>query len=188
MTTSNNKTTTTTCAVNTWAANARNAEYTFLKTVQFAIEQFETQNNNPLYKLIGFVDGRKVDNIKTVEGYRLKQFSTPLKRIMEKTLSNVKITFKDGKGKAKVGQNGGVNKDMLEALRVLAAQKLGPSSKEFKNVFGPAKKPIADDADFDCATWASKEADKNPELLAVKVAALQVQLKAHNAAKIGSGK
>jgi len=184
MSNSMNKTTTT-CAVNTWASNARTAEYTFLKTVQFAIEQFETQNNLPLYKLIGFVDGRKVNDIKTQEGYKLKQFATPLKNIMTKTLSNVKITFKDGKGKAVVGQNGGVNKDMLEALRVLTASKLGPNSKEFKEVFGPTKKPTPE---FDCKVWAAKEADKNPELLSVKIAALQVQLQAYNGAKIGSGK
>ena len=174
-----------TCVVNSWASNARTAEYTFLKTVQFAIEQFETQNNLPLYKLIGFVDGRKVNDIKTQEGYRLKQFSTPLKNIMTKTLSNVKITFKDGKGKAVVGQNGGVNKDMLEALRVLSAQKLGPSSKEFKKTFGPAPKPKPE---FDCKVWASKEAEKDPALLSVKIAALQVQLKAYNGEKIGTGK
>ena len=174
-----------TCPVNSWASDARMAEYNFLKTVQFALEQFETKNNLPLYKLVGFVEGRKIEKIATVEGYRLKQFATPLKNVMAKTLSNVKITFKNGKGNAKVGENGGINKDMLEALRVLAAQKLGPNSKEFKKTFGPEKKPTPE---FDCKVWASKEADKAPELLAVKVAALQVQLKAYEGAKIGTGK
>ena len=104
---------------------------------------------------------------------------------MDKTLANVKITFKDGKGKAVVGENGGVNKDMLEALRVLTAQKLGPNSKQFKEVFGPEKKPTPE---FDCKVWAAKEADKNPALLGPKIAALQVQLKAYNGEKIGTGK
>ena len=181
---SNTVKTTTTCVVNSWAANARLAEYNFLKTVQYAIEQFETKNNEPLYKMVGFVNGRNIKAIKTEEGYRLKQFSTPLKNIMDKTLANVKITFKDGKGKATVGQNGGVNRDMLKALRILAAQKLGPSSKEFKKTFGPAPKPKTE---FDCTVWASKEAIKDPKLIKVKIAALQVQLKAYDAAKIGTG-
>lgn len=115
-------------AVQSFASNARGAEYKFLPAVSYALKEFERKNNAPLYRMIAFVNGKKFsqDNVRSLPGVsegdntvKLTQFKVPLQRVLNKTLSNVKFVFKDGSVKAKVGANGGVNADAIRELEQL---------------------------------------------------------------------
>ena len=123
--------------VSTWISNARNAEYGFFKATLYALEQFQNKNNKPLYAMIAICGGKDFKGYKIEQGYKLTQFNTPLKRILNVALSNVSIRFKDGKASVKVGENGGVNADRLQALRNLAASKVrqGVKSEAFDKAF-----------------------------------------------------
>jgi hypothetical protein len=101
-----------------WASNVRGAEYGFIKAVIYALEQFGEKNNKPIYTMIAICNGKAYDKFKIVQGDRLA-YATPLRRILNKALANVTFTFKDGKASVKVGDNGGLNSDILEALRML---------------------------------------------------------------------
>lgn len=125
-----------------WASNARGAEYGFLQAVCYALDQFALKNNKPMYALIAFTNGKKFGSYKIEEGYKLTQFSTPLKRVLDRALSNVKFVFKDGKASVKVGENGGVNHDVLadiHALLKLHNGRVGLKSNVFKDMFPPVK-------------------------------------------------
>lgn len=121
--------------VQKWVSNAKGAEYGFFKAVQYALEQFGEKNNKPMYALIAFTNGKQFGSYKIEQGYTLTQFSAPLKRILAVALSDVKFTFKDGKASCKVGKNGGLNHDVLEGVRTLAASKAGVKSQAFKDAF-----------------------------------------------------
>ena len=159
--------------VKVWVSNARNAEYGFFKAVQYALEQFGEKNNKPMYALIAFTNGKSFGRYKIEDGYKLSQFSAPLKRILDKALSDVKFTFKDGKASCKVGKNGGLNNDVLEGVRVLAASKVGVKSKAFAEAFPTIKKPAKD---WDVQAWAERAIKSNgADQLEAMIAALQAQ-------------
>ena len=121
--------------VSTWISNARNAEYGFFKATLYALEQFQNKNNKPLYAMIAICGGKDFKGYKIEQGYKLTQFNTPLKRILNVALSDVRIRFKDGKASVKVGENGGVNADIVQALRTLSASKVGVKSQAFETAF-----------------------------------------------------
>ena len=121
--------------VSIWAGNARKAEYGFFKATLYALEQFQNKNNKPLYAMIAICGGKDFKGYKIENGYKLTQFNTPLKRILDVALSDVKIRFKDGKASVKVGENGGVNADIVQGLRTLAASNVGVKSQAFENAF-----------------------------------------------------
>jgi len=133
--------------VKSWVSNARGAEYGFFKAVEYALDQFGQKNNKPIYALIAFTNGKSFGNYKVEDGYKLSQFSAPLKRILAVALSDVKFTFKDGKASCKVGKNGGLNHDVLEGVKVLAASKVGVKSKAFAEAFPTLTKPKAEKTD-----------------------------------------
>ena len=130
--------------VKNWVSNARGAEYGFFKAVQYALEQFGEKNNLPMYALIAFTNGKKYGGYKIEQGYSLKQFSAPLKRILAVALSEVEFTFKDGKPGVKVGENGGLNREGLEKVAMLAASKCGLRSSAFDKEFPKPEKPAAE--------------------------------------------
>lgn len=113
-----------------FASNSRGADTAFLPAVLFALEQFENKNNHHIYQLIAFVKGFDYSSgVKVLEyegdeaGLRVKQkrFAPMFQRIINKAFSNTTFTFKDGKAKAKVGKNGGLNGDVVVELRELLA-------------------------------------------------------------------
>ena len=63
---------------------------------------------------------------------------------MDQVLSDVTIRYKEKQAKVKVGENGGVNHDKLEGLRVLAASQVGIKSKSFDTYFPRAEKKVAE--------------------------------------------
>ena len=136
--------------VKNWVSNARGAEYGFFKAVEYALEQFGEKNNKPMYALIAFTNGKSFGGYKIEDGYKLTQFSAPLKRILAVALSDVKFTFKDGKAACKVGPNGGLNHDVLEGVKVLAASKVGIKSKAFSDKFPTLTKPKAEKTETQC--------------------------------------
>ena len=121
--------------VSIWAGNARNAEYGFFNAVLYALEQFQNKNNKPLYAMIAICGGKDFKGYKIEQGYKLTQFNTPLKRILNVALSDVRIRFKEGKASVKVGENGGVNADIVQGLRTLSASKVGVKSQAFETAF-----------------------------------------------------
>lgn len=128
--------------VMSWVSDARGAEYGFMQAVCYALEQFAAKNNKPMYALIAFTNGKKFGSYKIEEGYKLTQFSTPLKRVLDRALSDVKFVFRDGKAGVKVGANGGVNHDVLaeiHAVLKLHNGRVGLKSDTFKNMFPPVK-------------------------------------------------
>lgn len=124
--------------VQAWMSNVRGAEYGFLKAVVYALEQFEEKNNIPLTAMVAICNGKPFSTYRIVDGDRL-QFAAPLKRVLDKALSGCKLTFKDGKAKWKVSANGGVNRDILEGLRVLSASGASIRSQAFKDAFPVVK-------------------------------------------------
>lgn len=134
----------TTDMVQKWVSNAKGAEYGFFKAVEYALEQFGQKNNKPMYALIAFTNGKQFGSYKIEQGYTLTQFSAPLKRILAVALSDVKFIYKDGKAKCKVGENGGLNHDVLEGVKNLAASKVGVKSKAFSDKFPVIKKGVAE--------------------------------------------
>ena len=132
-------------------SNARGAEYGFMGAVAYALEQFGQKNNKPIYALIAFTNGKKFGSYQIEEGYTITQFSTPLKRILARALSDVKFVFKDGKAGVKVGKNGGLNHDVLREMQdVLALYngRVGLRSDVFKEMFPVVKKAkTVDDVD-----------------------------------------
>ncbi len=158
--------------VKNWVSNARGAEYGFFKAVQYALEQFGEKNNLPMYALIAFTNGKKYGGYKIEQGYSLKQFSAPLKRILAVALSDVKFTFKDGKPGVKVGENGGLNREGLEKVAMLAASNCGLRSTAFDDAFPKPEKPAKE---FDATAWAERNVKAQPEHLEAMIAALQAQ-------------
>jgi hypothetical protein len=158
--------------VKNWVSNARGAEYGFFKAVQYALEQFGEKNNLPMYALIAFTNGKKYGGYKIEQGYSLKQFSAPLKRILAVALSDVKFTFKDGKPGVKVGENGGLNREGLEKVAMLAASKCGLRSTAFDEAFPKPEKPVKE---FDAMAWAERNVKAQPDQLEAMIAALQAQ-------------
>lgn len=158
-----------------WVGNARNSEYGFFKAVTYALEQFGEKNNKPLYALIAFTNGKKFGTYKIEEGYTLTQYSVPLKRILNKALSDVKFIFKDGNAKVKVGENGGLNHDVLremEELLNLYNGRIGVKSDAFKEMFPTAKKEAKE---FDVSAWAERVTKAHPDALEAMIAALQAK-------------
>jgi hypothetical protein len=130
--------------VSDWASNARGAEYGFIKAVIYALEQFGEKNNKPVCTLLAICNGKHYGKFKIVQGDRLA-YATPLKRVLNKALSNTTFVFKDGKVSVKVGENGGLNADMLEALRMLATVSgMSIRHAKFKEMF-PAEPKRADE-------------------------------------------
>lgn len=161
--------------VQKWVSNAKGAEYGFFKAVEYALDQFGQKNNKPMYALIAFTNGKSFGNYKIEDGYKLSQFSAPLKRILAVALSDVKFTFKDGKASCKVGENGGLNHDVLEGVKVLAASKVGVKSKAFADAFPTIKKPAKD---WDAIAWAERAVKSNgADQLETMIAALQAMRK-----------
>ena len=161
--------------VQKWVGNARNAEYGFFGAALYALEQFQEKNNKPVYALIAFTNGKKFGSYQIEEGYSLTQFKTPLKRILDKALSDVKFVFKDGKAKVKVGDNGGVNADVVRAMRELSDLhngKIGVKSEHFTEMFPTVK---AEPKAFDPSTWAERAVKAHPDALEAMIAALQAQ-------------
>lgn len=159
--------------VKAWVSDARGAEYGFFKAVQYALEQFGEKNNKPMYALIAFTNGKSFGSYKIEDGYKLSQFSAPLKRILNVALSDVKFTFKDGKASCKVGKNGGLNNDVLEGVRTLAASKVGIKSQAFKDAFPAPEKAVKP---FDAQAWAERAIKSNgADQLEIMIAALQAQ-------------
>ena len=158
--------------VKSWVSNARGAEYGFFKAVQYALEQFGEKNNLPLYALIAFTNGKKYGTYKIEDGYSLKQFSAPLKRILAVALSDVKFTFKDGKAGVVVGKDGGLNLEGLQSVAMLAASKCAVKSTAFDNSFPRPEKPAKE---FDAFSWAERSVKANPDKLEAMIAALQAQ-------------
>jgi hypothetical protein len=158
--------------VKNWVSNARGAEYGFFKAVQYALEQFGEKNNLPMYALIAFTNGKKYGGYKIEDGYSLKQFSAPLKRILNVALSDVKFTFKDGKAGVVVGDNGGLNREGLEKVSMLAASKSAVRSTAFDNAF---PKPEVAPKEFDVLVWVERQLKTNPDHLEVMIAALQAR-------------
>lgn len=157
--------------VKAWVSNARGAEYGFFKAVQYALEQFGEKNNKPMYALIAFTNGKSFGSYKIEDGYKLSQFSAPLKRILNVALSDVKFTFKDGKASCKVGKNGGLNNDVLEGVRTLAASNVGIKSQAFKNAF-PVPEKVAKEKDLQA--WAERAVKSNgADKLEAMIASLQ---------------
>ena len=160
--------------VKNWVSNARGAEYGFFKAVQYALEQFGEKNNLPMYALIAFTNGKKYGNYKIEDGYSLKQFSAPLKRILAVALSDVKFTFKEGKAGVVVGDNGGLNREGLEKVMMLAASNCAIRSDAFNNAF---PKPVVEPKQRDVADEANKLADKAKTArdLEIMIATLQAR-------------
>ena len=158
--------------VKKWVSNARGAEYGFFKAVQYALEQFGEKNNLPMYELIAFTTGKKCNRHKIEEGYSLKQFSAPLKRILAVALDDVEFTFKDGKPGVEVGKDGGLKLDGLRSVAMLAASNCGLRSTAFDDAFPkPAKPP----KEFDAVAWAERNVKAQPDQLEAMIAALQAQ-------------
>ena len=127
--------------VASWMGSVRGSEYGFLKAVVYALEQFEHKNNKPLTAMVAICNGKQFAGYKIVDGDRLP-YAAPLKRILAQVLSGCELRFKDGKAKWKVAENGGVNHDILEGLRVLVASDKACSvrSAAFKDMFPVVKK------------------------------------------------
>lgn len=105
-------------AIDVWASGAKQGQYGFIKAIIFGLEQFQSGNRLPLTKMIALSNGKTWNGKSDV---KLTGFSTPIKRVLDKALSDCKLTFKDGKSSWVVGDNGGVNADVVSGLRVLAA-------------------------------------------------------------------
>jgi hypothetical protein len=148
--------------VSKWASNVRGAEYGFIKAVIYALEQFGEKNNKPLYTMVAICNGKSYDRFKIVQGDRLA-YATPLKRILAQALSNVTFTYKEGQFKCKVGENGGLNRDMLEALRMLATVPgMSIRHEKFKEMFPAIAK---EKKDKEHAVKVSDAANKIAKLL-----------------------
>jgi hypothetical protein len=138
--------------VRSWAADVRAVEYNFFKTVVWALEQFQNKNNGPLARMVAMTEGKKVQGMDTIVGKRMKEHGPAFKNILRHALANTRLTIKeDGTYKFKVGENGGVNADKLEALRMIAAQRITIASDAFKTAFPkPVKEAPAIDAAAAC--------------------------------------
>lgn len=140
-------------AVQKFGSNSRGAEYGFLPAVAYALEEFGKKNNGPLYNLQAIVKGKTIKGFTVVsegeENIKLTQFETPLKRVLDRALSDVKFIFKDGKVTCKVGEQGGLNHDVLRELQDTLKfwdNKLTVKGDTFKAMFpAPAKAKDSDD-------------------------------------------
>jgi len=155
----------------TFLSNARGAEYGFANAVLYAIDQFNEQNNKPLYALIAFCNGKKFGSYKIEAGYSMTQFSTPLKRVLARALFNVSFVFKDGKAGVKAtvkGEPMGVNGGVLNALQELIELhngSIGVKSDAFQSMF-PAVKKAAVEPNSKDGTASKEKAVKDVDRLA----------------------
>lgn len=126
-------------AIQTWMSDVRGAEYGFLSAVVFALDEFDKKNNLPLYALISICNGKPFSTYKIIKGDRLT-YAAPLKRILDETLSGIKIVFKNDKYSVRAETQGGINADKMTALRNLAEAKTRVQSDAFKAEFPVIKK------------------------------------------------
>ena len=134
-------------AIQKFASNARGAEYAFLPAVAYALEQFRNKNNLPMYRMIAFVNGKTFtsDEGKAIavvsggeQGAKLTEFATPLKRVLNRALSDVQFKTVKGKMRAVVGDNGGVNGDVLNEITDLLKlynNRVSARGDAFKSMF-----------------------------------------------------
>ena len=134
--------------VRSWASDVRAAETGFMKTLVWSLEQFQNKNNAPLAQMVALVNGKALKGFKTLEGEKLAQYATPMRVVIHHALADTKLVIKDGVEKFKVGPQGGVNNDKLEALRMLAAQKITYRAEAFKKEF---PKPVKETKEKDDA-------------------------------------
>jgi len=129
--------------VASWMSSVRGSEYGFLKAVIYALEQFEHKNNKPLSAMVAICNGKPFSGYKIVEGDRLP-YAAPLKRVLAKALSGCELRFVDGKSKWKVAANGGLNREILDGLRVIVSSDKTCSvrSDAFKEMFPVVKKSV----------------------------------------------
>ena len=122
-------------AVETFISNSRGAEYGFFKAVQVALINFKDKNNLSFYKLAAYTNGKKFGRVQADPSG--KRFNSPLKRIIEQALPNVKLVFKDGKCAVKI--EGEIDIKLLDnaikSVEMLAASKTMIASEAFDNAF-----------------------------------------------------
>ena len=127
--------TATSTTVQTFIANNRGAEYGFFKAVQVALINFKAKNNLDFYRLAAYTNGKKFGRVQADPTG--KRFNSPLKRILEKALPNVKLVFKDGKCAVKI--EGEIDAQLLDnaikAVEMLAASKAMIKDEAFDNAF-----------------------------------------------------
>lgn len=133
-------TATSTDYVKNFCSNATGAEYGFFKAVVQALESFNNGDTNSLGKLLVVTHGKVCKRIKRKEPARLV-YATHLKRILDHSLEGVSYKFDKEKDFGVVfekSDNGGVNTDRIEALKVLAGKSI--RDKAYKETFPVIKK------------------------------------------------
>lgn len=158
--------------VKTFCSNATGAEYGFFKACVQALESFNSGDTNSLGKLLVVTHGKVCKRIKRKEPARLV-YATHLKRILDHSLEGVTYKFDKEKDFGVVfekGDNGGVNTDRIEALKVLAGKSI--RDKAYKDTFPPVKKEAKE---FDPQAWAERAKKAHPDQLEAMIAALQAQ-------------
>lgn len=126
--------------VKNFLSNAQGAEYGFFKAVVQALESFNEGDTNSLGKLLVVTHGKVCKRIKRKEPARLV-YATHLKRILDHSLEGVTYKFNkelDFGVSFEKGDNGGVNTDRIEALKVLAGKSI--RDKAYKDAFPVIKK------------------------------------------------
>lgn len=160
--------------VDRWASSAKGAQFNFLPSVVWALDQFSHGNRLPLTKMIALANGKvwKGENGKSqaCNGVKLTGFAGPIRNILAKAMSDAKLSFKDGKAVWTVGENGGVNSDVVRNLETLlnfwGKNVLHAGHKAFKEAFpspDPAPKATDDKAKNDAKAAVLKRVDAEAE-------------------------
>lgn len=149
-------------SIDTWAKDAANADRDFFAAMVNGLEQFQQGNHQPLSKAMTIANGKTCKRIKRVESQKIA-FATHMRRIILAVIDNVTIKFvkdSDFGYTFTVGDNGGVNGDKLEAVRMLAAcgaRTTGKAAEEYKKAFPPPA-PKADATSKRDMMWKKREA------------------------------
>lgn len=164
--------------IDKWASSARNAEFGFIGAVVFGLDQFSKGNRLPLTKMIALANGKTWNGSRVCKGVKLTGFAGPLKRILDKALSDCDLTFKDGDAKWKVGAQGGVNSDVLMALNKIVGESY--RSDKFKELFPVVKSQVTvtDEVRQKAADAARKRLEKQADELGMGFADLMALIAA----------
>lgn len=148
--------------VNGWLSKAVGSDRDFIKATVAALEAVDKDGStDPLAKMLTITHGKTAKRIKRKEADRMA-YAAPLKRIVGHVMGGYSMKYSKDADFGVVftkGDNAAVNGDLIEALKMMAAQGLTFKSETFKETF-PVEKKVKTKTDEEKREQFRKYAEK----------------------------
>lgn len=171
-----------------YANDAARVEENFFPAMVNGLEQFQKGNRQPLAKWITIVNGRTARRVKRKDPAALRDRAATMVivRACLDGLTKIRHDKNSDFGTVfEMSDNGGVNVEKLEALRMLAAQGArthGPKAKLFRETFTPKSDEKKQTPKAKGVAWAKAH---KPEEIKARVSSIDERIKALQAERAG---